>query len=167
VTDARPAHPADPPSQAEQPRWLSGTELDTWVNLARLLMLLPTALDRQLREDAGFPHAHYQVLVALSGQPDGAMRMTQLAHLAGTTTTRLSHAVATMEQRGWVERRACPTDKRGQVAQLTEAGATVLRAAAPGHVTEVRRLVFDHLTDDEVTALGGITAKLLPTLTDH
>jgi DNA-binding MarR family transcriptional regulator len=69
-----------------------------------------------------------------------------------------------LEQRGWVERHACPTDKRGQIAQLTDTGMAVLQAAAPGHVTEVRRLIFDHLTDDDVTRLREITAKLLPTL---
>jgi hypothetical protein len=51
---------------------------------------------------------------------------------------------------------------------LAETIATVLavlRAAAPGHVAEVRRLIFDHLTNDDVTHLRDITAKLLPTLT--
>ncbi len=91
--------------------------------------------------------------------------MTHLARLAGTTTTRLSHAVTSLEQRGWVTRQPCPDDKRGQIAHLTDAGMDVLRAAAPGHVAEVRRLVFDHLTDDDVTRLRDITAKLLPTLT--
>ena len=149
---------------SEQPRWLDDTEMQTWMNLAQLLMLLPTALDRQLREDAGIPHAYYQILVALSAQPDRAIRMTQLARLSGTTTTRLSHAVTNLEQRGWVERHACPTDKRGQIAQLTDAGMAILQAAAPGHVTEVRRLIFDNLTHDDVLRLRDIAGKLLPTL---
>ena len=170
MTDTRPAHAIDTTTSAtrpgvEQPRWLDDTEMQTWMNLAQLLMLLPTALDRQLREDAGLPHAYYQILVALSAQPDRAIRMTQLARLSGTTTTRLSHAVTNLEQRGWVERHACPTDKRGQIAQLTDAGMAVLQAAAPGHVTEVRRLIFDNLTDDDVIRLRDITGKLLPPLT--
>lgn len=164
VTDARPDATTDT-ATSDEPRWLTSTEMDTWMNLAQLLLLLPTALDQQLREDAGIPHAYYQILVALSAQPDRAMRMTQLARMTGTTTTRLSHAVTTLEQRGWVERHPCPDDKRGQIAQLTDAGMAVLRAAAPGHVAEVRRLIFDHLTDDDVTRLRDITAKLLPTLT--
>ena len=150
-----------------EPRWLTGAERDAWMNLAHVLMLLPTALDQQLREDAGIPHAYYQILVALSGQPDRAIRMTHLARLAGTTTTRLSHAVSALEQRGWVTRHPCPNDKRGQIARLTDAGMAALEAAALGHVTEVRRLVFDHLTDDDVTRLRDITAKLLPTLTSR
>jgi DNA-binding MarR family transcriptional regulator len=91
--------------------------------------------------------------------------MTDLARLVGTTPSRLSHAVASLEQRGWVERQACPTDKRGQIARLTAAGAAAVETAAPGHVDEVRRLVFDHLTADEVGQLRAIAAKLLPALT--
>ncbi|SDS45815.1 MarR family winged helix-turn-helix transcriptional regulator [Actinoplanes derwentensis] len=147
-----------------EPQWLSAAEMDTWMNLAQVLMLTPTALDRQLREEAGLPHTHYHILSALSGQPDRAIRMTELARRAGTTTTRLSHAVSALEQRGWVGRRACRTDKRGQIAYLTDAGLAVLEEAAPGHVAEVRRLVFDHLTEDDVRRLGAITGKLLPIL---
>lgn len=148
-----------------EPRWLSKTELDAWTHLAQTLMLLPTALDRQLREEAGIPHAYYQILSTLSDQPDRAIRMTELARRTGATTTRLSHAVSTLEQRGWVERHACPTDKRGQIARLTEAGYAALEAAAPGHVAEVRRLVFDHLTDDDVIHLRAVIGKILPVLT--
>jgi DNA-binding MarR family transcriptional regulator len=147
------------------PRWLDRTEHDAWMNLVQLLMLLPTALDRQLRDDAGIPHTYYQILALLSDRPDRAVRMTELARLAGTTTSRLSHAVASLEQRGWVRRRSCPTDKRGQIAELTDAGMTALEAAAPSHVAEVRRLVFDHLTTEDVTALHAVSAKLLPHLT--
>jgi len=151
----------------DEPRWLTSTEMDAWINLAQLLMLLPSALDRQLRDEAGLPHAYYLVLATLSGRPGRAMRMTQLARQAGTTTTRLSHAVDALEQRGWVRRSACPTDKRGQIAELTDAGMDFLRAAAPGHVTEVRRLVVDRLTDEDVVHLRDITAKLLPAATDR
>lgn len=151
----------------DEPRWLTSTEMDAWINLAQLLMLLPSALDRQLRDEAGLPHAYYLILATLSGRPGRAMRMTQLARQAGTTTTRLSHAVDALEQRGWVRRSACPTDKRGQIAELTDAGMDFLRAAAPGHVTEVRRLVFDRLTDEDVVHLRDITAKLLPAATDR
>jgi DNA-binding MarR family transcriptional regulator len=148
-------------TSAAAPRWLDETERDAWLNITRLLLLLPTALDRQLRDDAGLPHAYYMILAILSDQPGRAMRMAELARVTGTTPSRLSHAVASLEQRGWVERQACPTDKRGQIAQLTETGMASLAAAAPGHVAEVRRLIFDHLTPDDVVQLGTITGKLL------
>ncbi|MFB9334474.1 MarR family winged helix-turn-helix transcriptional regulator [Actinoplanes octamycinicus] len=136
-----------------------------WLNLTQLLMLLPSALDRQLRDDAGIPHAYYQILAMLSNDPSRSMRMTDLARMVGTTTSRLSHAVASLEQRGWVIRQACSFDRRGQIASLTDAGMAVLAAAAPGHVAEVRRLIFDNLSEAEVEQLRAITGKILPAVT--
>ncbi|MEU5693191.1 MarR family transcriptional regulator [Actinosynnema sp. NPDC020468] len=146
------------------PRWLDDREIDVWLDLVRLLVVLPTALDRQLREDTGIPHVYYQILAILSEHPDRAARMAELARLTGTTPSRLSHAVASLEQRGWIRRQACPTDKRGQIATLTDKGMGVLESAAPGHVAEVRRLIFDHLTADDIATLRAITGKIVPHL---
>ncbi|GLY95318.1 MarR family transcriptional regulator [Actinoplanes sp. NBRC 103695] len=141
-------------------RWLSPAEQKTWLDLVQVLMLVPAALDRQLREDTGIPHAYYQILAMLSEQPGHAMRMTDLARRTGTTTSRLSHAVAALEHKGWLRREACASDRRGQVAVLTDLGMSTLEDAAPGHVEEVRRLVFDALTPDEVDQLGAIAGKV-------
>lgn len=143
-----------------EPRWLDPAEQTTWLELVQMLMLLPAALDRQLREETGIPHAYYQILAMLSDRPGRAMRMTDLARHTGTTSSRLSHAVAALEQKGWVCRQACPTDRRGQIATLTDLGLSTLEAAAPGHVAEVRRRVFDALTPDDVERLGTIASKI-------
>ena len=67
---------------------------------------------------------------------------------------------AALEERGWVTRSSCPTDRRGQVASLTDAGRGELERTAPGHVDEVRRRVFDVLSDDEVAQLRALAEKL-------
>ena len=55
------------------------------------------------------------------------MRMSELAIETRSSRSRLSHAVARLEERRWVERLDCPTDRRGQVARLTDAaGASAL-----------------------------------------
>ena len=146
---------------AHAPRWLSETEMRAWLGLVGVFSRLPASLDRQLREDAGIPHAHYQILAVLSAAPDRVLRMSELARTTGTSTSRLSHAVAALEARGWVRRRPCPDDGRGQLAELTGAGVAVLEANAPGHVEHVRSLVFDRLTPREVDQLSALTAKLL------
>ena len=148
--------------QRPVPRWLDDTEAEAWIKLVRMLMLLPAALDRQLREEAGIPHPYYQILANLSDRPDRSIRMTDLARLVGTTSSRLSHAVASLEQKNWVRRESCPTDRRGQICRLTDLGMAALVAAAPGHVEEVRRLVFDRLSPDEVRQLTTLAAKLGP-----
>jgi DNA-binding MarR family transcriptional regulator len=143
-----------------QPRWLSQDEMAAWLPLVRFVHLLPQALDRQLREEAGISHVYYQILAMLSAGPEGRLRMSELARLTSTSTSRLSHAVAALEERGWVVRSSCPTDRRGQLAELTPAGRRELERTAPGHVAEVRRRVFDVLDDAEIRQLRALAEKL-------
>jgi DNA-binding MarR family transcriptional regulator len=82
--------------------------------------------------------------------------MSELATVTLSSRSRLSHAVARLEERGWVVREDCATDRRGQNARLTEAGFAVLAAAAPGHVETVRGYVIDGLTPEQLEQLAEI-----------
>src|SRR6202008_2624077 len=80
----------------------------------------------------------------------------QLAEAPSASKSRSSHAVARLEERGWVRRVDCPTDRRGQVAELTDEGYAALAAAAPGHVEQVRESLFDGLATGQVAQLKAI-----------
>lgn len=147
-----------------EPGWLDEAEMRAWLRLLRVVMLLPGALDRQLRQDAGLTHASYMVLACLSDAPDRSMRMRELARVTATSQSRLSHSVAALEQRGWVQRRPCPQDGRGQVATLTDEGVQVLVDVAPGHAEKVRSLVFDPLSAAEVAQLSAVAGRLVERL---
>ncbi|MER6099385.1 MarR family transcriptional regulator [Streptomyces sp. NPDC001728] len=138
------------------PRWLSDEEQHVWRSYLHATTLLEDHLDRQLQRDAGMPHIYYGLLVQLSQAPRRRLRMTELAKSAKITRSRLSHAVARLEKSGWVRREDCPSDKRGQLARLTDEGAEVLRRTAPGHVTAVRQAMFDRLSPEQVEQLGTI-----------
>jgi DNA-binding MarR family transcriptional regulator len=141
-------------------RWLTDAEQRTWRGLIPLLHALPAALDRQLQLDAGIPHAYYVILAMLSEAPGRELRMSDLAQITATSLSRLSHAVARLEENGWVSRRRCADDRRAQLARLTDAGMERLVELAPGHVEEVRRLVFDTLTAEQLGQLDAITARI-------
>jgi DNA-binding MarR family transcriptional regulator len=98
--------------------------------------------------------------VHLSEAPGRALRMTQLATASTFSKSRLSHAVSKLEERGWVVREDCATDRRGQIARLTDEGFAVLEAAAPGHVEQVRRALIDVLTPEQVDHLAEISAAI-------
>ena len=157
--------PGDEPGVTEdEPRWLDAAEMQAWLRLLRVVMLLPGALDRQLRQDAGLTHASYMVLACLSDAPERSMRMSELARVTATSQSRLSHAVSALEQRGWVQRRPCPRDRRGQIATLTDAGVSVLVDTAPGHAEKVRSLVFDPLTAADVEHLSSLAERIVERL---
>ncbi|MET8045315.1 MarR family transcriptional regulator [Micromonospora sp. NPDC005215] len=144
-------------------RWLDSDEQRTWRAYLTASRALMDTLDRELQRDAGMPHAYYEILVRLSESPGRQLRMSDLAEAAGSSRSRLSHAVARLEAAGWVRREDCPTDRRGQIALLTDEGFATLAAAAPGHVEGVRRHLFDALSPAQVDQLRRISE----TLADH
>src|SRR2546423_3092249 len=103
-------------------RWLDDDEQHAWRAFLSTAQLLLDQLDRELQREAGMPHAYYEILVVLSEAPDRTLRMSDLAAVTRSSRSRLSHAVARLEERGWVRRTACDTDKRGQFAVLTDEG---------------------------------------------
>jgi DNA-binding MarR family transcriptional regulator len=142
-------------------RWLSDDEQCTWRDFLIAWQWLFASVDGQLQRDAGIPLAYYEILVRLSEAPDRALRMTQLAAASSSSKSRVSHAVARLEERGWVRRVDCPTDRRGQIAQLTDEGFAALSMAAPGHVEQVRRVLFDALSPEQLGQLAGISETIL------
>ena len=137
-------------------RWLTASEQRAWRAYLEATTLLFDALDRQLQRDSTMPHAYYEILVRLSEAPGRSMRMSELADATRSSRSRLSHAVARLEERGWLKRVECPTDKRGQIAVLTDVGFAALEEAAPGHVAAVRRHLIDRLTRQQVAQLERI-----------
>lgn len=138
----------------ESPRWLTGEEDRAWRAYLQASQLLADHLDQQLQRDSGIPHTYYSLLAWLSEAPGRQMRMTELAEQSKITRSRLSHAIARLEEYGWVRRTSCESDKRGQIAVLTDAGFEYLQKTAPGHVEAVRTGLFDALTPEQVKAFG-------------
>lgn len=141
-------------------RWLDDNQQRAWRAYLQASNSLWDVLDRQLQQDSGINHAYYEILVTLSEAPDRQLRMSELAERLLSSRSRLSHAVARLEERGWVERVACPTDRRGQLAVLTDAGFQALVGAAPGHVAAVRANLVDVLTPAQLRALRDISEAI-------
>lgn len=142
-------------------RWLTDDELQAWIRLVAVVELLPGTLEQQLRRDSDLSHFEYFVMAMLSEAPGRRLRMTALAARANATLSRLSHVVSRLEARGLVERAPCPQDGRATNALLTDSGWDVVVAAAPGHVEQVWRVVFDALEPEQVGQLREIAGAIL------
>ncbi|TNC26452.1 MarR family winged helix-turn-helix transcriptional regulator [Amycolatopsis alkalitolerans] len=137
-------------------RWLSDEEQRVWRDFMAAVDMVRGHVESQLQRDSGMPHTYYEVLAALSEEPGHTLRMSELAERCRSSRSRLSHAVARLEDNGWVRRDHCATDKRGAFARLTAEGFAAIQAAAPGHVEAVRQALFDVLTPEQVRALGEV-----------
>jgi DNA-binding MarR family transcriptional regulator len=149
------------PTPRRSPRWLDDDEQATWRAFLLTIQLLSGTFERDLQRDTGLNMTYYEILVRLSEAPARTLRMSELARHSNVSRSALSHAVSRLEANGWVERRDCPTDRRGALAILTDEGFATLAAAAPAHVESVRRHLFDQLSAGDLAGLRGVTDKLL------
>ena len=148
-------------TEPQEPRWLSAEQTAAWLPLIGVTTWLPAALDAQLQRDAGMTHVEYGVLAWLSMSPDRTARMSEIAARANVSLSHLSRIAARLEKRGWMRRTPDPQDGRATLAVLTEQGWDKVVATAPGHASEVRRLVFDHLSSADVRHLRRVTERIL------
>jgi DNA-binding MarR family transcriptional regulator len=142
-------------------RWLSEREELVWRSLQFMHMRLEGELARQLAADAGLSYPDYQVLVALTDQPGGRLRLFELAGVLGWEKSRLSHHIGRMVDRGLVTKERCDSDRRGSHVVVTRRGRKEIEAAAPGHVAAVRRLFIDRLTPAQLDAVGEAAEAVL------
>jgi DNA-binding MarR family transcriptional regulator len=144
-------------------RWLDDEERQTWLSWVFTTRLLWEELERDLQREAGLPFGYYEILVMLSEAPGRTLRMSELADATQSSRSRLSHAIARLEEFGWVRRAVCETDRRGALAVLTDEGFAALAAAAPDHVESVRTHLFDQLSPAQQRQLR----EIFDTLLDH
>jgi DNA-binding MarR family transcriptional regulator len=162
-----PTHTAQPPAAqppaaqppAAQTRWLDGQEQDVWREYLRATRLLEGVLDHDLQAH-GLQLSEYEILSMLSEQPDRRLRMSVIADFVVQSRSRLTHTAGRLESRGWVRREACAGDRRGVELVLTDTGFAEITRMAPTHVASVRANLLDHLSREDLVALGRAMAAI-------
>jgi len=133
---------------------LAPAEERAWRALALAMIRVPRMLEAELEEEHRLTMAEYFVLVNLSEEPDRALRITELAERGALSLSGMSRVVDRLSRNGFVERVKCPSDARGLLAVLTDAGLDKLRSAYATHLRGVRHHVMDHLQGVDLGALA-------------
>lgn len=123
--------------------------------------LVNAELARRLAVESSLSYQDYEVLVALTDQPDGELRVLELADELGWEKSRLSHQVTRMAERGLVAKKPCATDGRGFVVSVSPKGRREIEKAAPGHVDAVRELFIDRLDREQLDSLVSMASLVL------
>ncbi|HEY8752226.1 MAG TPA: MarR family winged helix-turn-helix transcriptional regulator [Arthrobacter sp.] len=137
-------------------RWLDDREQRAWRSLMTMQADLSQYIERQLRQRSGLSSADYQVLAHLSEAPEGRLRAFALGDLLRWEKSRLSQHLTRMEKRGLVGRERCAADQRGAVLVITPQGRELIEAAAAPHVSDVRKVLIDHLTPEQFDLICGL-----------
>ncbi|MBW3581309.1 MAG: MarR family transcriptional regulator, partial [Actinobacteria bacterium] len=92
---------------------------------------LRAQLGRRLEDECGLSLQWFDLLIRLARSPDRRLRMAELAAQTVLTPSGLTRAVDRLEEIRLIERTACPSDRRGAFAVLTEEGLRRVRTAVP------------------------------------
>lgn len=140
---------------------VTGDRLGAWRAFLEAHAQITDVLARELRDEEDLPLAWYDVLVHLSEAPGQQLRMQELADAILLSKSGLTRLVDRMQTAGLVEREACPSDKRGTFARLTDQGLAALEDAAPTHVRGVEQHFASLLDDEEAAVLQRLLRRLV------
>ncbi len=147
-------------------KWLTQEQQDLWRLWVEVTQRQNIEFDDDLQAHSDLTMSDYEILVTLSESPDHEARMSELAHRAIISRSRLTYRVDRMVKKGFVTRGDAGTDRRGVVAKLTDEGMRHLEKAAPKHVDKVQQMLFEHLDNDDLEALRSILDKLIDSVRD-
>jgi DNA-binding MarR family transcriptional regulator len=135
--------------------------LGGWLNLVQAHSVTSEALEERLQRAHGLSLAEHEVLVRLSREHERRLRMLDLSELVLLSKSGITRLVDRLEQRGLVERRTDPADRRVIYAALTPEGAKILDASYPDFAEGVWDVFGQHLSTADLTALRKALRKVL------
>jgi DNA-binding MarR family transcriptional regulator len=145
-----PVMPERPPSDAV---------IRAWTRLRRGQHAVLAAIESDLKA-AGFPPlAWYDALLELS-RAEAGLRPFALERELLLAQYNLSRLLDRLEQAGYVERRTCPEDGRGQIVVITGSGRALIKRMWPTYRAAIARHVGAKLSEDDAARLAALLGKL-------
>ncbi len=112
---------------------------------------------------AGFPPlAWYDVLLELKCVGKDGLRPLALQSRILLAQYNLSRLLDRMEREGYLERRPCPSDGRGQIVIITPNGRRLIKRMWPAYEAAIHRHFAERLSADEAARLSHLLGKLSP-----
>jgi MarR family transcriptional regulator, 2-MHQ and catechol-resistance regulon repressor len=121
---------------------------------------LAQTAERRLDAETSLSVQWFEVLIRLVRTPGHRLRMSDLAAQTTLSASGLTRAVDRLEGAGLVRREACPSDRRGSFAVLTDAGEQRIMAAVPVHVEQLTEVLDSVFTPEEVDRLAALLRRL-------
>ncbi len=135
-------------------------ELAVWEQLHAAEQTVRDAVDTAVEHEHDLTVSQLLLLGRLAIADERTMRLTALADDAGLSLSRVSRIAVTLEQRGLMVRRTCPSDARAVNATLTDAGADLVAAAQTTAAETIQDTLLAHLDADETAQLAALLARI-------
>ena len=135
--------------------------LETWRTFLYAHAQVRRQLERELQLEQSMGLADYEVMLVLAYSKGRRLRMSELADMLSLSRSGATRLVDRLEADALVTRVSCDTDRRGQWAQLTDAGYERLRGASPTHLRGIGEHFLDRIPPAELESLRSTLERVL------
>jgi DNA-binding MarR family transcriptional regulator len=132
-----------------------------WEGFLELSRRLRRAADGVLEPVDGLTVSMLGIMGRLTRAERRTLRQTDIAAAMGLSFSRISRLIDTLEARGLVERRPCPTDARAVNVTLTDDGLALTRRAQDAVFAFVEENFFASLDEAEIATLADVFGRLV------
>lgn len=139
----------------------SKTTVRAWARLMKAQPLVLAAIERALKVAGLPPLDWFDVLLEVERGGETGLRPFELERAMLIAQYNLSRLVDRMERAGYVARRACEDDGRGQLIVVTATGRAMRRQMWPVYARAIEAAVGQHLSAREAAALDGLLGRLI------
>ncbi len=137
------------------------TVIRTWARLQRAQHKALSGIEDALRTVGLPPLSWYDVLLELERAGDGGLRPVELEPRMLLPQYSISRLLDRIEAAGYLERRTCSNDGRGQMIVVTRAGRVLRAKMWPVYAGAIGAAVGDKLTAGEARTLDNLLGKIL------
>jgi DNA-binding MarR family transcriptional regulator len=132
-------------------------ELRLWLRLFTCKELIESEVRKHLREDFHFTLPRFDLMAQLDRAHKG-MTLGELSQRMMVTNGNVTGLVERLVERGLVDRRPSPQDRRAQIVSLTAEGRRLFRAMARANEEWIGDMFAD-LSNSDIEALLRLLAK--------
>lgn len=137
------------------------TVVRAWARLMKAQQLALASAERTLKAAGLPPLDWYDVLLEVERAGENGLRPFELERAMLLAQYNLSRLVDRIERAGYVERRACEEDGRGQLITITNAGKAMRRKMWPVYAQAIEAAIGQHLSVRDAESLDAVLGKLI------
>ena len=145
----------------EREEALSNDAATAWVRLVRVSQSLLSAVESDLKSNGFPPLSWYDALLELRRAGTNGLRPFELQDAMLLAQYNISRLTDRLCKAGYVERKPCEEDGRGQILIATPKGEKLLRDMWPVYRLAIRTHFADNLGDKHANILGKILGELI------
>lgn len=135
--------------------WEKNSDIHLQIILQKAVKSINNKIGKDFREK-GITVSQFSVLDVLYTK--GEIRVCELIEKALSTSGNITVVIKNMEQKGWLYKKTCPTDKRAFLVGLTNEGKKLFETLLPEHRNEIKN-TYSILSSKEKQELIKILKK--------